>query len=571
MNKRSFVYPFARALHGLSKSMRIVFFVALGVFVISGYLVILEIVKAHSYIEPVRGGTLTEGIIGIPRYINPLLATTDADLGITRLVYAGLMQKIDFDTYQPNLASSCTADTAGKQYTCTLNAKAFFHDRKKITSHDIAFTVDRIQKGYGTQSLMLAWRGVTVQTPDEHTVVFLLEQPFAGFWDMLTVGILPEHLWSNLTKEQFSTSELNTNPVGTGSFKLSSISYERKSGQQFPKLFHLTAFKKAIHRPYLKHIVLAPFASEDEMQDALKGNDINAAIYESSEDIAPFKNTNGYTVVSRPVTKPFALFINYANLPVFRSADVRLAFEKILANIQAQNTNQAFGFAIQSISDIANPKPVSELKTYSREEIAASMQKAGYVWDDTLKEFVTKKDKKSIEIPLFTTQSKDLQDLVNYLKAAMGSYGIVITPQFVDAATLEQRYIRTRSFGALLFGEIVNKSTDWFAYLHSSQIDYPGLNITRLADTTVDKLVNQLLTEQDPVKRTAIITAIDKRKTDQVLPIIFLYEPAFHYVVKKSFTITQPATLQSSSDHFNFADTWYRYSVRTLNIFAKKQ
>src|SRR6478735_3644510 len=40
---------------------------------------------------PARGGSLTEGIIGSPRFINPVLAVSDADRDLTTLVYSGLL------------------------------------------------------------------------------------------------------------------------------------------------------------------------------------------------------------------------------------------------------------------------------------------------------------------------------------------------------------------------------------------------------------------------------------------------------------------------------------------------
>ena len=38
---------------------------------------------------PVHGGTLHEGIIGSPRFINPLLSTSDTDRDLSALVYGG--------------------------------------------------------------------------------------------------------------------------------------------------------------------------------------------------------------------------------------------------------------------------------------------------------------------------------------------------------------------------------------------------------------------------------------------------------------------------------------------------
>ena len=43
---------------------------------------------------PTRGGTLTEGILGTPRFINPVLANSDIDQDISSLVYSGLVRRV---------------------------------------------------------------------------------------------------------------------------------------------------------------------------------------------------------------------------------------------------------------------------------------------------------------------------------------------------------------------------------------------------------------------------------------------------------------------------------------------
>ena len=41
---------------------------------------------------PAYGGTLTEGIIGTPRFINPVLASSDADRDLVALTHSGLLR-----------------------------------------------------------------------------------------------------------------------------------------------------------------------------------------------------------------------------------------------------------------------------------------------------------------------------------------------------------------------------------------------------------------------------------------------------------------------------------------------
>ena len=54
---------------------------------------------------PAHGGSLTEGLLGSPRFINPVLALSDADRDVTALTYSGLLGATPEGNYVPDLAS----------------------------------------------------------------------------------------------------------------------------------------------------------------------------------------------------------------------------------------------------------------------------------------------------------------------------------------------------------------------------------------------------------------------------------------------------------------------------------
>src|ERR1700729_3462502 len=71
---------------------------------------------------PAYGGSLSEGIIGSPRFINPVLAVSDSDHDLTSLVYSGLLRATPDGDYTPDLAQSYTVSPDGKTYTFVLRA-----------------------------------------------------------------------------------------------------------------------------------------------------------------------------------------------------------------------------------------------------------------------------------------------------------------------------------------------------------------------------------------------------------------------------------------------------------------
>jgi len=47
--------------------------------------------------------------------------------------------------------------------------------------------------------------------------------PFALFLENATMGILPKSAWEFVRPEEFPFSDLNTNPIGAGPYKVDSI------------------------------------------------------------------------------------------------------------------------------------------------------------------------------------------------------------------------------------------------------------------------------------------------------------------------------------------------------------
>src|ERR1035437_4879319 len=76
-----------------SPSQKFVFITSLVIAFIS---MVVLISKVNSYFMvqvPTTGGMITEGIIGMPTLVNPVLSVSDADKDLTMLIYSGLMRK----------------------------------------------------------------------------------------------------------------------------------------------------------------------------------------------------------------------------------------------------------------------------------------------------------------------------------------------------------------------------------------------------------------------------------------------------------------------------------------------
>src|SRR5687767_336910 len=65
-------------------------------------------------------GTYVEAIVGAPRFLNPLLASTDADIDLTHLIFSGLTRVDEHGEIILDLAQSYEVRTDSLVYTFTL-------------------------------------------------------------------------------------------------------------------------------------------------------------------------------------------------------------------------------------------------------------------------------------------------------------------------------------------------------------------------------------------------------------------------------------------------------------------
>jgi peptide/nickel transport system substrate-binding protein len=178
---------------------------------------------------PDKGGTLVEGMAGNPQYLNPLLSQyNQVDAVLCTLLFNGLTRLDQRGDVLPDLAESFAVSPDGLVYDFRLRNGLYWHDGVAVTAGDVLHTVGMMQDTSfpGVSWLSTLWRAVEVtapEGPDGLAIRFTLEEAYAPFLDYTTIGLLPAHLWEKVPVEDMMASQLNTRPVGTGPFLLTSI------------------------------------------------------------------------------------------------------------------------------------------------------------------------------------------------------------------------------------------------------------------------------------------------------------------------------------------------------------
>ncbi len=525
---------------------------------------------------PATGGSLREGIIGLPRTINPVLAITDVDKDISSLVYSGLM-KYSNGQFIPDIAKSYSVSENGLTYTFILRDDVNFQDGTPLTTNDIVFTIQKIQEITLKSPRRPDWTNVTINRISDYEIQFILKQPYAPFLTNTTIGIIPKHIWGKLTDNEFIFSSYNMEPIGSGPYKINSVN---KDSESIPTEISLTTWNKYYgEKPFIKNINFIFYADENKVIEALKNNEIDsipAISAQSAAKISPDQNS-AYKIVSQPLPRIFGVFFNQNQNSVLADKVVRHALD--LA-IDRQNIVDSvlFGYGIPitgPIPTIESIKPLEKkdsLATTSSQIIEAMNYIENNGWKKNqagIYEKNTKGSSQKLSFTLYTADTPDLKQTADILKNYWGQFGAEVEVKIFESNDLYQNIIRPRKYDALLFGEHIGKDRDLYAFWHSSQRNAPGLNVAMYTNSKTDALLESIRTTSDSKNQMEKYNEL-ANIIKQDLPAIFIYSPNFIYAIPKTLHDINLGIITTPSDRWNSVESWYIVTEKVWKWFASK-
>ncbi len=524
---------------------------------------------------PGNGGLLREGEIDLPRNANPVLAVSDTDRDISALVYAGLV-KYDDGHIVPDIAKSWTISPDGLTYDFILKGGVIFQDGTPLSADDVAFTIEKIQDPALKSPRQADWANITVKEISPSEIQFILKQPYNGFLANTAVGIIPKHIWSSVSDDQFIFSQYNIDPVGAGPYKINSIIRD-KGG--IPTSYGLVPWKgyEGVF-PHIGTISFSFFPDENTALAALNGGYIDSLPSVDPAEAAKLASNSAesYTILSAPLPRVFGVFMNQGQAPVLADPVVRKALDMatdrtaIIKAVLYGYGKPAHGPIPESMSNDIGLNPASATDTADVAGAMALLEKNG--WKKDAAGIYQKKAKTAsttLSFDIYTADSPDLVAAANMLKSQWGSIGVQISIQVFDQADLYQNIISTRKYDALLFGEQIGKDRDLYAFWHSSQRNAPGLNVALYANSKVDAVLSDIRSTASTTTLSADYTKLDSLIQGDI-PAIFLYSTDFIYAVPKTL---QGITLRSivlPSDRWSSISSWYVETEKVWNIFAQK-
>jgi peptide/nickel transport system substrate-binding protein len=479
------------------------------------------------------GGTYAEGSLGPIDTLNPLYASSGAEMAAARLMFSSLYQYDETGHLQGDLARRITTDDSGKVYTVKLRSDAKWHDGTLLTARDVAFTVNLIKDPETRSPLRINWQDIKVEAVDDTTLKFTLPAVYAAFPHALTFSVVPRHILANVEPGAVRENTYSQSPVGSGPFRFRLLQNASSIDNTY-KIVHMTGnedyYKGA---PLLSRFEVHSYQSSEEILRALRTGQVTAAANLSGADISQV-DTNVYSVADQPIDSGvYALFNTEA--PITKDKTVRQALrlgtdtaalrEAVSGNVPALDSP----FIEGQLTGNDVPKAPSP----DSKKAAKMLDDAGW----KVVNGVRTKGGQPLQITIATTKSSQYEEALEALAGQWRKLGVSVVTNVVDindpSVNFVQNILQPRNYDVLLYELSIGADPDVYAYWHSSQIGTRGYNFSNYANGIADDALSSARSRLEPDLRNAKYKAFAQQWLDDV-PAIGLYQAVAEYVYNKN-------------------------------------
>jgi len=492
----------------------------------------------------VSGGTYAEAVKGPIQTLDPLFATSPAELSASHLLFSSLYTIDTTGHLKGDIATSMTSD-GDKTYTVSLRHDAHWQDGQQLTANDVVYTVD-LMKNTAVHSVMVAsWQSISVQKVDDFTVRFTLPAAYAAFPQALTFAILPQHVLRSVDPASLREASFSNAPVGSGPFTLRLLqTISTTTGQ---KIVHMDANKDYYGgRPRLDHMQLDVYNDDASMGMALKTGEVTGAS-DIASNVASGLDSKRYDTVIRPTNNGVYAIFNLAETalkdPIVRKA-LQIGTDTAAIRQQIYGHPQALDLPFIP-SQVAGANAITAPK-YDTAQAAKLLDNDGWV----LKNGVRTKDGTVLRLRVVTRKNSDYEAALQVLAAQWQKLGVQVDSEIFDTSDVTQNFttdvLQQRNYDVLLDELVIGGDPDVFAYWDSKGL----LNFSGYSNQTSDDALTSARTKSDPALRSVKYDAFAKQWLSDA-PAIGLYQTNFIYVHSKSTQAVQPdETIVSADDHY---------------------
>jgi len=504
--------------------------------------------------EPAFGGTYVEGVAGLVQYLDPIIAATNVDQDVSRLVFTGLTRFDRDGTIVPDLATFET-DPTGRIWTFFIRTDATWHDGAPVTADDVLYTVGLLQDHAYGGPFADAFRGVLVTFLGPKTVRFTLPDVYAPFAGSTTVPLLPAHILKSVPFAELPRQAFNLRPVGTGPFRVTEVDARQVTLTRYDDFYRT---KPARTRAYLDRIVLRFYRDGGEALAALARGEIDGTPGVSPQDAGRARTLKSVDLLILPTNDFTALFLNVRpTRPVFRDRVVRQA---IAAAIDRGRVLQVAADGRGSVADEFVPSSswafVRDVPRISFSAADARTMLDAADWKDHDGDGIRDKGGVTLKFSISTSDEPARLAAARQIADDLAKVGIAVDIRAVSFAELVDRVARQRAFDALLVGITVGNDPDPYPFFHSSQVADPGDNFSGYSTLPMDRLLEQARRTVDQSKRRELFAQVFNAIAADV-PVVFLYYSDYLYAQSRVLKGFRVAPVNDPTQRFWNVEDWY--------------
>lgn len=500
------------------------------------------------------GGVYVEGVIGNISTLNPLLAASEPEQAVSRLLFSSLYNYDATGALHTDLAESMTVKD-DKVYTIKLR-NAVWHDGKKLTAEDVVYTINLIKNPQVRSPLRVNWLDISARAIDDSTVEFMLPAVYAGFSHALTFPVIPKHILQSVSPSSMREADFSSNPVGSGPFAVKRVqTSESTSSTDVVRMEPNTKYYGAVST--LSRLELRAYGNESLLVKAVNSGEVSAASGLSLSAADNIKSKQ-YSTKHWLLNKGVYLLMNNRS-QTLQDARVRRALR------YATDTSSIRATVGDNVAQLDTPILQSQIvqklpaaPDHNLDKAKALLKEAGWTYNQGQWKG---KDGRPLAVAVTTSSGRDeYKKIVDALKQQWSKLGVDVQLREIDTSSTTTSFVQSvlqpRDYDALLYELELGADPDVFAYWHSSQASASGYNFANYSNRTVDNdLVGGRSRTNSALRAAKYIQFVNQWLNDA--PAIGLYQSVGSYVLNNGASIVEPrGSLNTMNDRYADVTTW---------------
>ena len=474
--------------------------------------------------------------LGIAEFdtINPILSTNKHVQEISRLIYDSLFE-LDEEYKLTKCLVKDWAKTSETTYLIKIRNDIKWSDGQEFTVDDVLYTIDILKQtasiyAYNVQYVIRA------DKIDEETLQLTLDHEIPFFEYNLTFPILSKKYYEG---QEFSTTEKNNNPIGTGKYKITQNNNDEIILNKNENYYG--------NKLTLETINITKYASLGDLYNAFKLGKVDL-LTTNNINIQNYIGTMGYNIKEVAGREFDFLAINTQNA-ILSNKEVRQAISCAInkENIVATVFNNKYKIASYPL-DYGNwLKGEETTLSYNIAQAKQILEENGWTyknnkWQKTIN-YITR----TINIRLVVQASNSIRlSVAEAIKTNLEEIGIKVT--LVKASDNQyQNYLQNKNYEIILMGTTESLSPNLETYFGTN-------NFANYSNQELETILNEIknITKEELLQEK--YTRINQIYNEEV-PYIGLYNS--YYAVISSWNLKGNITA-NWYNIFTDINNWYK-------------